>query len=336
MVSVAMNPLHRLRLSVALLAAVAACGTLGYVLIEHWSLLDAVYMTVITLTTVGFEEVHKLSPAGRAFTIGLIALGLGAVTTVIGSAVEIAFGDQVREILGRQRMERRLNEIKSHSIICGYGRMGQEIAREFQARGLTFVVVDRNPQLVGAMEAAGIPHLIGDASEDDVLQRAGVVRASSLIAVAPTDADNIFITLTGRSLNPRLHIVARSSREEEEHKLRRAGADRVVSPYVIGGRRIAAAVLRPAVVDFLDLHTHGPEREMEIDQIPIQPTAPYAGSTLRGSGIRERTGCTVLALRSAEGRFTHNPPPDTLLQPGDSMIVLGTLAQIEALQRLNR
>jgi voltage-gated potassium channel len=329
-----MAPLRRLRLSLALLAAVAACGTLGYVLIEHYSLLDAVYMTVITLTTVGYSEVHPLSPAGRAFTIGLIVLGLGTVYAAIGSAIEMVFGEQLRETLGRQRMERRLSEIKDHSIICGYGRMGHEIAREFQARGRTFVVVDCDPRLAGTMEAEGIPYLIGDAAEDEVLQCAGVCRASSLIAVAPTDAANIFITLTGRSLNPALHIVARSSREEEEHKLRRAGANRVVSPYVIGGRRIAAAVLRPAVVDFLDLHTHGPDREMEIDDIRILPSAPYAGQSLRASGIRERTGCTVLALRSGEGRFTQNPTPDTLLQSGDSMIVLGTLAQIEALQRL--
>src|SRR5438128_2578626 len=172
MVSAAMNPLHRLRFSLALLAAVAACGTLGYVLIEHYPLLDAIYMTVITLTTVGYGEVHPLSSAGKTFTIGLIVVGLGTVSAVIGSAIEMVFGEQLREVLGRQRMERRLNEIKDHSIICGYGRMGQEIAREFQARGLSFVVVDRDSRLVASLEAAGVPFLMGGAPEDEVLHPA--------------------------------------------------------------------------------------------------------------------------------------------------------------------
>ena len=195
------------------------------------------------------------------------------------------------------------------------------------------MVVERNPEHAPALKAAGIAHVIGDASEDEVLHHAGVATACNLIAVAPTDADNLFITLSGRSLNPRLHIVARSVREADEHKLRRAGADRVVSPYVIGARRIAAAVFRPHVVDFLDIHSHGGEREQEIDSVPIPPTAPYAERTLRELGIREQTGCIVLALRSPERRFENNPGPETVLRAGDIMIVLGTVSQLEALQR---
>jgi voltage-gated potassium channel len=331
-----MTALYRLRLSLALLAVVVASGTLGYVTIEHYPFLDAVYMTVITLTTVGFGEIHPLSPWGRGFTIGLIAFGLGTVYAVIGNTIDWLFGEQLREAAGRQRMERRLHEIKDHSIICGYGRMGQEIARELQMRGRPYVVIERDPQEGQALEAAGIPHVIGDASHDEVLLKAGVERARHLIAVAPTDADNIFITLSGRSLNPRLNIVARSAREEDEHKLRRAGADRVISPYVIGARRIAAAVYRPDVIDFLDIHAHGAERELELDCVPIGPSAPFAGRSLRDSCVREKTGCTILALRCAEdGRFVNNPGPDTILRPGDRMIVLGTIPQLDALQRLS-
>jgi voltage-gated potassium channel len=331
-----MIALRRLRLSLALLIALVALGTLGYVVIEDYPPLDALYMTVITLATVGFSEVHLLHPAGRLFTIGLIVVGLGVVSAAVGSALELLFGAQLRDVIGRQRMERHLETLKDHSIVCGYGRMGQEIAREFQARGLPFVVIERNPDFETALTEAGILRVIGDASADEVLHQAGVERARSLIAVAPTDADNIFITLSGRSLNPRLHIVARSAREEDEHKLRRAGADRVISPYVIGARRIAAAVYRPEVVDFLDIHSHGAARELEIDNIRIEPTAPYAGRTLRESGIRERTGCTVLAFRSPEGRFQDNPGPEAVLQVGHTMIVLGTLAQIHALQQLGK
>jgi voltage-gated potassium channel len=332
-----MIALQRLRLSLALLAAVVALGTLGYVVIEGYSLLDALYMTVITLTTVGYGEIHPLDPPGRAFTILLLTLGLGTVYAAVGSALEITFGEHFRDVVGRQRMERRLQEVKDHTIICGYGRMGQEIAREFQARGRPFVVVECDPKTAAALGEAGIPHVVGDATEDEVLIRAGVERARSLIVVAPTDADNIFITLSGRSLNPRLHIVARSAREEDEHKLRRAGADRVVSPYVIGARRIAAAVTRPDVVDFLDSHAYGAERELELESICIPTTAPYAGRRLREAGIREQTGCTVLAVRSAaDGHFDNNPGPETVLQAGDTMIVLGTIPQLDELLRLSR
>jgi voltage-gated potassium channel len=328
-----MTALRRLRIALASLAAVVAIGTLGYVAIERYPLLDALYMTVITLTTVGYGETHPLSPWGRAFTIGLIFLGLSAVYAFITSSLELVFGEHLREAIGRQRMEHRLHTLKDHSIVCGYGRMGQEIARELKARDLPFVVVERNPEHVPALRAAGIAHVIGDASEDEVLHHAGVEMARNLITVAPTDADNLFITLSGRSLNPRLHIVARSVREADEHKLRRAGADRVVSPYVIGARRIAASVYRPHVVDFLDIHSHGGEREQEIDSVSIKATAPYAGRTLRESGIREQTGCIVLALRSPERRFENNPGPETVLRAGDIMIVLGTVSQLDALQR---
>jgi voltage-gated potassium channel len=331
-----MTAVRRLRLSLALLVALVAIGTTGYVTIEEFSFLDALYMTVTTLTTVGFGEIHPLSPAGRGFTIGLIVVGLSVVYGAVGSVLEMVFGEHFRESVNHQRMERRLNGVKEHSIVCGYGRMGQEIAREFQARRIPFVIVERNPALASTLTEAGYVFVTGDASQDAVLHQAGVERARSLITVAPTDADNIFITLTGRSLNPKLYIVARSAREEDEHKLRRAGADRVVSPYVIGARRIAAAVYRPAVVDFLEIHSHGAERELEMDQIPIAPAASYAGKPLRECGIREQTGCTVLALRSPDGRFESNPGPDSVLQPGDSMIVLGTMAQIDKLQRLGR
>lgn len=317
------------------LVALSILGTMGYIWFEGYSLLDALYMTVITLSTVGFSEVKRLSPAGKVFTIVLIICGLGAVTLFLQSGLAVMLGVDVREVIGRQRMERLLQQIKDHTVICGYGRMGQEIAREFKRRGLPFVVIDRDPACEETLTAAELLHVIGDASEDEVLQRAGVERARCLVVVAPTDADNIFITLTGRSLNPRLYIVARSAREEDQHKLRRAGADRVVSPYVIGARRIAAAVYRPEVVDLLDLHGHGAEQDWEIDSIRIAPGAPYAGRTLRDSGIRDRTGCIVLAFRSAAtGQFQPNPTADAVLRAGDTMIVLGTTAQIAALQQL--
>jgi voltage-gated potassium channel len=330
-----MSPFRRLRVSLALLVAVAAVGTFGFVSIEHFPLIDAVYMTVTTLTTVGFGEIHPLSPAGRLFTIGLICVGLATVYGVIGSALELLFEEHLRGAVEHRRVEHRLRQLKDHVIICGYGRIGQELARELAAQDHLFVVVDRDPQHAAALTEASILHVIGDASEEETLRHAGIERARSLIAVASTDAENIFITLTSRSLNPRLQIVARSVREQDQHKLRRAGADRVVSPYVFGARRIATEIYHPDVVDLLDRHAYGVERELEIESIRISTAAPFAGRCLRDSGIRERTGCTVVALRSAEtGRFQINPTPETALPPGDTMIALGTPAQLENLQRL--
>jgi voltage-gated potassium channel len=330
-------PVARVQLTGLGLVLLLLLGTAGYHLIEGWSLFDSLYMTVITLSGVGFREVKDLSTGGRIFTIGLIAVGIIAAAVLIGSLVETLVAAEVGGTRRRRRMEKRLATLKGHAIICGYGRMGQEIAREFDARGVNYVVVEVGAEPARQLMEMGVPHVVGDATQDNALHAAGIDRAHSLIAVAHTDADNIFIVLSARTLNPSLRIVARSITLEDEHKLRRAGADRVISPYVIGARSIAAAVMRPDVVDFLDLHAQRAAGEMEA--ITVTAAAPFCDSTLAETRIREQTGCIVLAIRPRERagtarRFLSNPPSDTLLREGDVLIALGTLDQLAALERL--
>jgi voltage-gated potassium channel len=325
------------RLALLALVALACLGVAGYHLIEGWPLFDALYMTVITLSGVGFKEVRDLSPGGRAFTIFLIAVGVGGVGLLISSLVEAMVAAQLADTRRKRRMEKRLTTLKEHAIICGYGRMGQEIAREFDARRLPYVVIEVNPEQVAQLAAAGILHVAGDATQDAALQAAGIDRARCLIAVAHTDAVNIFVVLSARTLNPGLQIVARSVHMEDEHKLRRAGADRVLSPYVIGARSIAAAVTRPDVVDFLDLHAQRAVGEMEA--ITVTARAAFCNQTLAEARIREQTGCIILAIRPREAtgtarRFQSNPSPDASLREGDVLIALGTPDQLAALERL--
>lgn len=334
-----MTSIARLRLSVLMLLALVGCGVTGYVHVEGFTPFDALYMTLITLSTVGFMEIQPLSPAGRTFTMVLIVVGVTMVGYILSSVVGVVLVEASGEALARRRREKRLHTLCDHQIICGYGRMGQEIARAFAARRVPFVVIEPQLEPIRLLSEQGFAYVEGNATEDEVLTHAGVLRARGLVAVAPTDADNIFIALSARSLNPKLFIVARSINVADEHKLRRAGADRVVSPYVIGARRMAAAMFHPDVVDFLDLEIHRPEMEWEMEDIPVGRQAAFLDCPLRESRIREDTGCTVIAIRprAEDGRptpFVSNPPPDTILREGNTLIVLGTPSQLAALERL--
>ncbi|HTE20688.1 MAG TPA: NAD-binding protein [Armatimonadota bacterium] len=322
-------------MAVALLLLVIATGVLGYAGIEGWSAFDALYMTIITLATVGYSEIHPLSQTGRAFTIGLIVAGRIAEAYVIVVFAQAVVVEQVRDILGRRRMQKGLAQLQDHYIICGWGRMGQEIVEEFRGKHVPHVVIEISEEKCRRLGDAGVLYVQGDATDDQTLRRAGVERARGLIAVAPKDADNIFITLSARSLSKELFIVTRCAYEQDIHKLRVAGANRVISPYVIGARRIAAAAFHPTVVDFLDQEVHREDMDWELEDIPVTEQAFYAGKALSDCGIRERTGCTVLAVRdAATQRFHSNPPPQTLLNVGDTLIVLGAPRQLEQLESL--
>jgi voltage-gated potassium channel len=317
-------------------ALLLVAGTLGYHLIEGWSLFDALYMTAITLTTVGYAEVHELSTAGRAFTMVLL---LGGVVVFVYALTEVVRGivsGEVRTALGRQRMERSLADLRQHMIVCGYGRMGHLVCEHFAAHGLAFVVIDRQPESLADFQ---VPHglaLHGDATSDEVLRRAGVERARGLVAVITSDADNLYITMSARLLNERLFIVARAEDERAEQKLVRAGADRVVSPYAIGGARMAQAVLRPTVVDFLELATRTEHLALQIEEVRIQAGSHLAGTTLRDSQVRQDLGIMIVAIKKGSGEMLFNPPPDAAMEPGDILITLGPRPQLDRLERLAR
>lgn len=326
------NPVRRLRIILILIGFLIVMGTSGYRLIEGWSWRESLFMTMITLSTVGYQEVHPLSANGEVFSIVLIGVGVVLVAMLVSSGVQLAVSEQIRNILGRRRMERELNKIRDHEIICGFGRMGQQIVREFRRYNVPHVVIEDNPDQLPRLNEWKVPHVIGDATEDDVLIQAGVLRAKGLVAVASTDADNIFITLSARGLNPKLRIVARSMREEDEEKLRRAGADKVLSPYIIGGRRMAAAVMNPEVVEFLDLAMHSGNLDLELGEIPVSSQAPFTGKPIHECGIRENTQCQVVALKK-KGELFSTPNPQMILEEGDILIIIGNAEQLEAMRR---
>lgn len=324
---------HRFFLLLLIPVVLVAAGTFGYWTIERdYTLFDSLYMTVITLTTVGYEEVHPLSPAGRVFTIVLL---LGGVFTFFFTATELVravVSGEVQDLLGRQRMERDLAGMKEHIIICGYGRMGRFITREFSRAGYPFVLIDRNADLLKNLPLEhGVP-LPGDASDDEVLKHAGISRAKALVTVAGSDADNLFVTLSARLLNDKIFIVARAETEAAEVKLRRAGANRVVAPYALGGSRVAHAVLRPNVVDYLDLATGSEFYDLQIEELAIRPGSNLAGVTLKDSRVHLDMGIMVVAIKKAGGGMEFNPPGDARLESGDTIIALGRRAEIERLE----
>jgi voltage-gated potassium channel len=311
-------------------------GTAGYYLLEdRYTLFDALYMTVITLTTVGYEEVHSpLSLSGRVFTIILLLVGVLTFFYTVTELVRVVISGEVQQLLGRRRMARSLAEMKNHMIICGYGRMGRHVCSEFSRRGLPFVIIDRRSELLRDFDLAHGIALEGDATSDEVLKRAGVERARALVTVAASDADNLFITLSARLLNDKLFIVARAEGELAEQKLRRAGASRVVTPYAIGGAKVAMAVLRPAVVDFIELATGTEHLDLQIEETLIQPGSKLAGVTLLASGLRQDLGVIVVAIKKASGHLVANPPGDAVMTPGDTLIALGARQSLDRVEIL--
>ncbi len=329
--------LERRRVLVTLLVPVllVLIGTAGYTLIEpDYTPFDALYMTVITLSTIGYEEVHPLSKAGRVFTIFLILGGVATFLYAATAAVRAVVSGEVRELLGRQRMERSLAQVQDHLIVCGYGRMGRLVCREFSRQRLPFVVVEVNPELLAGFDAPyGIP-LNGDAASDEVLKQAGVERARGLITVMSSDADNLYTTMSARLLNKKLFIVARVEDPKAEQKLRRAGANRVVSPYQIGGVRLAQAVLRPTVVDFIELATQTEHLKLQIEEARVGPASPLAGATLKDSRIRAGLQVLVVAIKKGVGEMVFNPQPETVIEAGDIIVAIGDREHLDQLEKL--
>lgn len=320
--------------AVGALALLVSTGTLGYWLLEGWSLLDALYMTVITVTTVGFMEVHPPSTAGRLFTM---VLALGGVFTAFYAASEVIRGivsGELTDLFGRQRVQRSLADLKDHFIVCGFGRMGRIVCDEFSADAIPFVVVDRDASVLRGFD---IPHgvpLQGDATADEVLRQAGLERARGLVTVAASDAENLFITMSARLMRENLYIVARSESEASETKLRRAGASRVVSPYSIGGHRVAQAVLRPAVVDFIELATRSKSIDLQIEEVEVSGSSSLAGKTLRESGVRRELNVIVVAILRPSAATVYNPSPEAAIDPGDVLIVIGEPEKLDRLAAL--
>lgn len=324
-----MEAWRHLRFGLAALVVILVTGTVGYVILG-FSVLDATYQTVTTVSTVGFREVHPLSTAGQIFTIALILVGVGTALYVFTQLLEAVVKGQIAELVGRRRMDRRIARMSGHVIVCGFGRVGRNLTHYVAGAGEDVVVVENDPDRAAAAEDS--VHVVrGDATTDETLKEAGVERARVLVSALNTDAANLFVTLTARSLREDLFIVARARIESSEAKLTQAGADRVVNPQGIGGARMAAFVLQPHVTEFLDVVMHDGSLEFRLEEVPLPPGSPLAGRSLRDTHIRDSTGALVLALRETGGEFTMNPPPETVLEAGQILIAIGTETQLKAL-----
>ncbi len=318
-------------LTLALILLIVSFGTIGYMVIEGWNFLDSFYMTVITLTTVGFGEVHKLSDPGRLFTIVLIIGGVGTVFYALSTGAKITLEGELQEIFGRQRLEKKIRELKDHYIVCGYGRMGRIICRELRHDGVPFVVIEKKPD-VPLEEQKDILLFQGDATSDEVLKDVGIEKAKGLISVLPTDAENLYVVLSARGLNSGLQIVARAGEEGSGQKLLRAGADRVVSPYHIGGLRIAHTVLKPAVVDFIEFATKSGNIDLQMEEIYISEDSRLAGLTLDECGFGRELGVIIVAIKQAAGEMRFNPTFRSTIKAGDTLIALGESAKLTLLE----
>lgn len=320
----------RVRLGVAILAGILLVASLYYWLVEGFTVVEAIYQTVTTISTVGFREVRELDTSGRVFTIGLIVGGVGAAFYTATAFFEELVEGQIGH-MGRRQMERRVKRLSGHTVVCGYGRVGRTVARLVDpVQGA--VVIETDPDRVQAASDAGFAVVHGDATEDGIMAAAGLDRAATLVSALPTDSDNVYVVLSGRAMRPDLHIVARARAESSEAKLLRAGADRVINPQEIGARRIAAFALQPAVSDFLDVVMHGAGAvEYRLEEISIPADAPVVGQSIRAAHIRDHTGALVLALRDGEQRFFTNPPPEMQLEAGMTVIAIGTGEQLERL-----
>lgn len=307
-------------------------GTAGYVLIEGWSPWDAFYMTVITVTTVGYLEVHPLSTAGRAFTVLVLFAGVGSFFYAFTLFMALVADGTMATWRTRRRLARMLDNLHDHFILCGFGRMGEIIAGEFKRQQVPFVVIERNPDRMHLAMELGFLAVEADASNEEVLRRVGIARARGFIAAVSTDAENVYAVLSARLLKPDLFIVGRAETEDSRTKLKRAGADRVISPYHLGGLQLAQTALRPAVVDFVQLATSSENLDLNLEQVHIEQGSSLAGRSLVDAGLRQRFGVVVVGIRRADGRMDFNPEPETAMRPGDDLVVLGRAGSLKELE----
>lgn len=321
---------RRFALAIAGIVIIVAAGAAGYMIIAGFSAIDAIYMAVITVSTVGFGEVHPLGPGGRIFTIILIVTGVGTVFYMLATAAELVLEGQLREFLGESAMQRRIHQLENHVIICGFGRFGRVVAEEMIRHAVPIVVIDPNPTLVPEFERLGVLHVSASALEDEILAEAGVRTARAIVVATGSDADNVYITLSAREQNAAIRIHARGESDAGLRRLRQAGADQVVSAYQRGGMRVAAQILRPAVVDFLELATPGRGDEVDLEEIRIGGASRMVGKTVEALE-HESARLRIIAIKRGDAPISIVPDPKMVLQPEDHLVVIGTREGLKTL-----
>lgn len=319
----------RMATGLVIFASMIAIGTVGYMVIERWSFLDALFMTVITVTTVGYREIRPLDPEGRIFTMFLVLFGVGTAFYLLTTFVALVIEGDLGAALGVTRMKARIDQLHDHHILCGYGRVGEEIARELAERKVPFVVVESNPDRIAPALAAGCLIVEGDAADDNILELAGVRRARTLLAASDSDSGNTYITLTAKALNPTVFVVARAGKRESEARVRRAGADRVISPYALSGRRMALSAIQPNMIDFMDALAVGRATEQMLAEIAVTEASGLFGLYVRHL-VEMSDQVKILGVQRANGELIVGPGEDVRLELGDRLMVVGPEAAVAA------
>jgi len=326
--------IKHLIISLLLTIFIIGFGTAGYMIIEGWNIFDAVYMTVITISTVGYGEVHEISKIGRVFTVFLVFTGVGFCIYVAGSVVQFMVEGQIRSILGRRRLDKKIDRLKNHYIICGYGRIGRVLCKNIKRKPMDLVVIEKNKDMAHTMDEDGILYITGDASDEATLIRAGIKHAKSLIAVLATDVDNVFLVLTARQLNQDLYIIARSSIEEVKSKLRSAGANKVESPYEIGAVSMAQRILRPTVTSFLDQAFDYNEKNIHMEEMFVSASSNLVNVMLKDSDIRQNCNLIIIAIKKSDNDMLFNPSFESVIKAGDTLIAVGEDANLQKLAQI--
>ncbi len=319
-------------ISILLSALLILCGTIGYMAIEGWHALDALYMTVITLATVGYGEVHAVSSTGQIYTIILIITGVGFFLYVAGAVIQFMVEGRVRILLGRRRLDRKITRLKNHYIVCGYGRIGKVICSKLQRENIDLVIIDKDPCLAETLDTLGFVYVCGDATDEAVLMKAGIRNSKALIAALATDTDNVFLVLTARQLSPELNIIARAGREAAKTKLAAAGANIVEAPYETGAAAMAQRIIRPTVTNFLDQAFAHRQKAVQMEEIPVMETSSLNGVMLKDSGIRQKYNLIIIAVKTQEDRMLFNPSHEAKIRAGDTVIAVGEPANLNKLQ----
>ncbi len=323
---------QRLRIGCGLLGLIMLVGTIGFTLIEGWPLIEAFYTTALVVSTLGFSDQKPSDVPSKLLTVALIGGGVGTLYYLVGAMAQSLIENQL-DWGKRRAMEQQITQLRDHFIVCGFGRVGQQTCQQLAQERCTFLVVDSDEGRIGRIQKAGYLYVRGDASDDDVLRHAGIERARGLLTAVQSDAGNVYITLSARALNPKLFIVARAATAEAEHKLTIAGANRVISPYILGGRSMASHALRPAVMDFLDVLVHSDELELWLEEIIVKPGSALDGARIGAADLRENAGVTILAVRHADGKMLVHPGADVALRAGDTLIALGNHVDLERLEQ---
>jgi len=308
-------------------------GTLAYMLVEGWDFFDSLYMVIISLTTVGYGEVHPLTRDGRIVTSVLLIVGVGTFFYLAGAVVQLMIEGHIQNIFGRRWMRRTIEKMQGHTIVCGYGRIGAIVAREIIAEGHDVVVIERSHQLIDDLEQKDTPFVSGDATKDDILLAAGLKNAKALVSALTDEAANVYVTLTARQINPDIYIVARSDSPDHSQRLIRAGANQVLFPHLYGGIRMAQSVLRPTVLGFMDLAMRGDNEDLQMEQLTLSTESPVAGKDLIGSKLRQLYNIIVIGIKKPDGKLLFNPQPQLVLEAGDTLILVGNKQSLAAMQR---